>query len=220
MEMSRWLRTNMQTSAWPLDRCCHITVHLWNQQPQYASGKKHASQRAACIVSAPGITACVAIQIIYRYHPSTDRAAQGAGTSPRMGSGWDVLLAAVAEPAEWRLRTRCNFCVNNEIINTCACRLQTKSLSWNNTKGVKGVFFVEHKAELPCSRLQHTDSGKCVRTDRTLLSKPGWLLAQASNAACEDLTPDNLMDTVWVLEAREAKKMKYLSVSCSVSWDI
>lgn len=43
MEMSRWLRTNMQTSAWPLDRCCHITVHLWNQQP---SGKKHASQRA------------------------------------------------------------------------------------------------------------------------------------------------------------------------------
>lgn len=93
------------------------------------------------------------------------------------------------------------------------CRLQTKSLSWNNAKGVKGVFFVEPKAELPCSRLQHTDSGKCVWTDRTLLSKPAWLLAQASNAACEGLTPDNLMDTVWVLEAREAKKMKYLSVA-------
>lgn len=46
MEMSRWLRKNMQTSAWPLDRCCHITVPLWNQQLQYASGQKHASQRA------------------------------------------------------------------------------------------------------------------------------------------------------------------------------
>lgn len=74
-------------------------------------------------------------------------------------------------------------------------------------QGSKEVFFVEPKAELPCSRLQHTDSGKCVQTERSLLSKPAWLLARASNAACEGLTRDNLMDIVSVLEAREAKKM-------------
>lgn len=220
--MCRWLRTNMQTSSLLLYRCCHITIHLWNQQPQYASGKKHGSQRADLLVQSVHL----AFQPVLQSRPSI-------GTNHL----WREQLKELGHPSGWAWDGTCClllyqshlsdvskqgavFVSAMELLIHVSAGFRPNPFLGTMQRELKGYFFVEPKAELPCSRRQHRDSGKCVWTDRTLLSKPGWLLAQASNAACEDLTPDNLMDTVWVLEAREAKKMKYLSVSCSVSWDI
>lgn len=123
-----------------------------------------------------------------------------------VGLGWVVLFPAVPKPVEWHLRTRCNFCFNNGITNMRFSRPQIKSLSWSNTKEVRRYFLLSSNAS-DCS-IEMVGS---AHRQKGLCSKPAWLLAWASNAAHEGLIQDDLMDTVWVLEAREAKKMRDLS---------
>lgn len=221
MEMSRWLRTNMQTSAWPLDRCCHVTAHLWNQQPQHASGKKHASQRAGLLAQSVQLALQPVLPsrpLIGTPQPRTEQLKELAHPSGWVQDGTCSLLLYQSQLNDVSEQGAIFVSTMESLIHVPA-GFRPNPILGTMQRELKGYFLLSKRLSSPapdCST--QTVVSACGQTELCSLNQAGSLPKLQMQPM--RIWLDNLMDTVWVLEAREAKKMKYLSVSCSVSWDI